>query len=688
MTGPMILRRVVASVTVLVALATAFAAGLLVADGRGDQPSYRLTGAGLDSGLTCDRVRQWYVDHGVERVTAWGWQGPMYRGPLVPQVAAPGTAADASGSTSDPQAGLDTTTGSSTGTNVQEAGVDEPDIAKVSGDLLVRIHRGVLETDDVSGPAPRWLGVTPLDRLGDPMLLLSGDHAVVIGTWLEDPTAGAPMIPPPPRTWVRTFDLADPSHPTLVDSRLYDGSLVTARQVGSTVRLVLEGGLPTLDFETPSGWVSETAALAHNREVVRESTVEDWLPGVTSYAEGAGRRSPLVDCSQVAVPETFNGLGTLTVVGFDATAPAHTDATAVATSSDTAYMSPTHLYVAASPWSAYAPPGPLPMMPVDGSRPTRIYGFNLTGTSARYVGMGSVDGTVTGSWSMDEHDGVLRVAVRAGSPDAATSIRLLRSASGRLVEVGHLDGLGAGQQLMSVRWFDDLAVLVTYRQTDPFYVVDLTDPTSPRVLGALHLPGWSSYLHPVAPHLLLGLGQTSATDVFAPPAPEQTLPTPLPPPTVPAPPKPAPGLPNSGTATAEPVDPPIAGPEIAVPLQRGKATLFDISDHAHPRDVDTVSYPGGSVPMAATQPHQVTWLPDRRVLLTVVSGYGVWGGTAPHPATPVPPAWVSVLTVRDGSLGSRLVPVADPDVNEIRTLPLGDGRVVLVAGDSVRFLGV
>ena len=121
---------------------------------------------------------------------------------------------------------------------------------------------------------------------------------------------------------------------------------------------------------------------------------------------------------------------------------------------------------------------------------------------------------------MDEHDGVLRVAgpvrpVRRAT--TGTSIVLLRP------RVRPADGPRAPrrtrvrQQIKSVRWFDDLAVLVTFQQTDPFYVVDLADPAHPRVLGALHLPGWSSYLHPVGPHLVLGLGQTSPQQVMVDP---------------------------------------------------------------------------------------------------------------------------------------------------------------------------
>jgi hypothetical protein len=113
-----------------------------------------------------------------------------------------------------------------------------------------------------------------------------------------------------------------------------------------------------------------------------------------------------------------------------------------------------------------------------------------------------------------------------------------------------------------------------------------------------------------------------------------------------------------------------------LPVSRAKATLFDIRDLAHPQARATVRYPAGSIAQAGIQPHQVTWLPDSRTLLTVVTeGYG--GGRA----------WVSVLMIGDDSLHDRLVPLAPTgDLGGVRTVPLTDGRVVLVAGDTVRFL--
>jgi hypothetical protein len=696
MTRSTALRRLLAWVTALLAVTTAFTVGYLVAlERRGDPSSYRLTGAGLDSGLSCDRLRQWYVDHGLAQVTAWGWQSPVYRelGPAQ----GPDAPVDQGATAPGAEAPLGTTTASGTGTNVQETGVDEPDVAKVSGDLLVRIAGGALKTDDVGGVEPRRLGVAPLDRVGDPQLLLAGDRALVIGSEIGDPAAGVFLAPAAPRTWVRTYDLTDPSIPTLVDSRLYDGALVTARQVGTTVRLVLESGLPSLPFQTPTSvdgsvGVTPAQALAHNRAVVRASTVADWLPEATTYDGSVPERtSSLVDCAGVSVPETFDGLGTLSVVGFDPARPDETDATAVATSSQTAYMSTGHLYVAASPWSGSLQPGGPLTVPDYSGGPTRIYGFDLSGTSARYVGMGTVDGTVAGSWSMDEYDGVLRVAATSSGMSPATSVVVLRPEAGRLLDVGRVVGLGVDQQLKSVRWFDDLAVLVTFQQVDPFYVVDLADPAHPRVTGELHLPGWSSYLHPVGPHLVLGLGQAGREGIEPTPMP---MPMPMEPP-VPA--SPAEGNGVAGTATASPAPEPEAKPEPKpddvrswpmIAPDHAKATLFDISDPAHPRALDTVTYRRAGTAMAGGQPHQVTWLPTRHILLTVLSA-NASSSWAPQVGTPVPAAWLSVLTVHDGSLDNRLVAVPEAtDASAVRTLPLADGRVVLVAGDSVRFVAV
>jgi hypothetical protein len=671
-----LVRRTAGAAALVVALGGAFVAGRAFGGSDPVGPQTRLTAQGLDTGRSCPDLRRWYVDHGVDQVTAWGWRGPVVYGAMED------AGGKAVGSAPAAPQALDTTTGSATGTNVQVAAVDEPDVAKANGSLLVRVVDDVLTVYDVSGQRPREVGSAPLLGMTGTQLLLAGDRVVAIG---------ADAVGPQVASWdgkvagtrVRTFDLSDPSHPTEVDNRSYDASLVAARQTGDVVRLVLSTPPPALDFVTPQPGRSEKEALDHNRDLVRASSVDDWLPTVS--VEGGSAYS-LVDCADVAVPTQDGGLGTMAVVGFDPAAPGTVDTTAVATGSDVAMMSTGHLYVAAAPPTPYAWPGGMvaPDTPVqapaerDAARRTTIYAFDLAGTGASYVGSGAVDGLVSSSWSMDEWQGVLRVAVQSAYGGNATSVVLLRPDGGALVRVSGLDGLGAGQQLKSVRWLDGLAVVVTYQQVDPFYALDLSDPAHPRVLGVLHLPGWSSYLHPVGPHLVLGLGQAVPSVGFEPdvrvfPAPQKPRATDTPLPVDPQQGGSEPG--STGTATPLPVDPRLLPARLVSP--HAKATVFDLRDLTHPQAAASVDYPAESTALAGMEPHQVTWLPERHVLLTII-GDGYQGR-----------GWLSLLTVGPHSLHNRMVRLAPTaDLSSVRTVPLPDGRVVLVNGDEVRLVDV
>ncbi|MGH9004349.1 MAG: beta-propeller domain-containing protein, partial [Acidimicrobiia bacterium] len=131
-----------------------------------------------------------------------------------------------------------------------------------------------------------------------------------------------------------------------------------------------------------------------------------------------------------------------------------------------------------------------------------------------------VDGTLLGQYAMDEHDGHLRVATTSGpafggaEAEAQTSeshVLVLDPGNGALETVGSVSGLGRGETIRGVRFLGDVGYVVTFRQTDPLYTVDLSDPAAPRVVGELKIPGYSAYLHPVGEGLLLGVGQ-DATD--------------------------------------------------------------------------------------------------------------------------------------------------------------------------------
>ena len=540
----------------------------------------------------------------------YGYEGDL-PSPLSSNFDGAESAASPTRSSDDVAPGTVRATSSATGTNVQEAGVDEPDLVKTDGSLLVRVQEQTLTTYDVTGREPERLESLVLPDIADPEVLLAGDRAVVIGadTVVRDPDGSEPDGPessPPEPSWstpaepgatrVIVVDVADPAHPSIVATEVYDTALVTARQHGDTVRLVLSAGLPDLPFVHPGRWRDEESALERNRDIVRASRVDDWLPTVTTYdADGRGDTDRLLACDQLAMPADETGLGTLAVVGFDPAEPGARSVAGVTTDSGLAYFSTDRLYLATAAsdlmpvccWEG-------PLRPQAGDGATHVYEFDLDGTSASYAASGEVDGRVADRWAMDEHDGVLRVAV---GPTQLTgsfnSIVTLERDGDRLVEVGRVDRLGVGEEIRSMRWFDGLALMVTFRQVDPLYAVDLSDPARPRRLGTLKIPGYSEYLHPLGSHRLLGLGQG--------------------------------------------------------PTGRGwgaQAGLFDVTDLTRPRRIDVVGYAPGTLAEAGRDPRQFTWLPDSRTVLTVVSG-SRQGRTG----------MVSVLTLRDGRMSNRMVEV-------------------------------
>jgi hypothetical protein len=91
-------------------------------------------------------------------------------------------------------------------------------------------------------------------------------------------------------------------------------------------------------------------------------------------------------------------------------------------------------------------------------------------------------------------------------------VTVLEDQNGAMIEIGRVSNLGKGERIYAVRFLGDLATVVTFRQTDPLYTIDLSDPRSPTVLGELKILGYSAYLHPVTDTLLLGIGQDARDD--------------------------------------------------------------------------------------------------------------------------------------------------------------------------------
>ncbi|HLU40893.1 MAG TPA: beta-propeller domain-containing protein, partial [Microthrixaceae bacterium] len=128
---------------------------------------------------------------------------------------------------------------------------------------------------------------------------------------------------------------------------------------------------------------------------------------------------------------------------------------------------------------------------------------------ATHTGSGVAPGRLLNQFSLSEREGALRVVttVDGGPTGMSGRLTVLDTEGDTLDAIGHLDGLGPGEEVKSVRFVGDLGYVVTFRTTDPLYALDLSDARNPRLLGELKIPGFSQYLHPVGDGLLLGVGR-------------------------------------------------------------------------------------------------------------------------------------------------------------------------------------
>ncbi|HWB22820.1 MAG TPA: beta-propeller domain-containing protein [Gaiellaceae bacterium] len=404
------------------------------------------------------------------------------------------------------------------GTNVQEVGVDEPDSVKTDGKTLFAVEGNQLNAVDVSGPQPKLLDTLTLDNGWSHELLLSGTHLLVLsrgGYWVQPlPALSAQILPIIPSDSVITeIDVSNPSALTVMNTLTLDGAYVDARMVGSTVRIVSSSQMPlAVPFATPQSATTAglAAAKATNRAAVASSKISAWLP---SYRIGSGPARSVVQCRDIRRPVQFSGLGMLTVLTIDLSQGlTPVDSTAIMTDGRIVYASPTSLYVTTESWASR----PDPSSPTDApsSVTTTINKFDISSpTKTVYMGSGTVQGYLLDQWSMSEFQGVLRVvstdapAWWGSSGDTQSYLTTLGQGNGGLVQLGRVGGLGQGDRVYAVRFVGNAGYVVTFKQVDPLYTLDLSDPANPKVVGEVTLPGYSSYLHPIGNDLLLGIGQ-------------------------------------------------------------------------------------------------------------------------------------------------------------------------------------
>ncbi|MBX3187842.1 MAG: beta-propeller domain-containing protein [Labilithrix sp.] len=405
------------------------------------------------------------------------------------------------------------------GTNNQIASVDEADLVKNDGRYVYIAANGALRI--IEAMNPRVVSVTPLPGYARE-LFIEGDRAVVYAS--SHPTSprctygyDCQFAGDGTATSVIVVDVARRDAPTIVRQLDLSGSLVAARRIGKTIHTVVaDNDAPGPGYVT---WPADLDTCGAMENVVRqkfaklkadnERTLRARSMGFPTLTERGQKRALCDGLLRTAIRD---GQAFTSIVSFDlsddasppATATVQSRPGAVFASRDALYMSVVHRKSnGGGRWySSHS----------SSDEVSEIHKFRIGESSraTRYVGSGVVPGHVLNQLAMDEYYGYLRVATTKGrvpDPKVASVVSILTEAEGgNLVRVGAIDDIAPGEDIRAVRFDDDRGYVVTFKKTDPLFVLDLYQPARPAILGELKIPGFSTYMHRIDPDHLLSIG--------------------------------------------------------------------------------------------------------------------------------------------------------------------------------------
>jgi hypothetical protein len=402
-------------------------------------------------------------------------------------------------------------------TNTQVAGVDEADIVKSDGTYVYLVANGALRI--VEAMDPKVLSVTAVPGVVRE-LFVEGDRAVVYASSDKPPkrcTYGydCRFAGDGTATRVLVYDVADRAAPKLARRIDLSGSLVASRRIGNAVHTVVADG----DSATPSysTWPTDLPECGTEEKVVRakfaalkrdnEKRLRAASLTLPTMSENGVSR-PL--CDGLLATHIRDGHAFTTIVSFDLAAdgaPAKTAMIqsrpgAVFASEDALYLSVVHQRDG-GPWYSF-------YSSIDEASELHKFRIGSEAATTRYVGSGVVPGHVLNQFSMDEWDGKLRIATSRGrvpdpNVDSVVSI-LAEGTGGNLVRVGAITAIAPGEDIRAVRFDGRRGYVVTFKKTDPLFVLDLADATSPKIAGELKIPGFSTYIHRIDDDHLLSIG--------------------------------------------------------------------------------------------------------------------------------------------------------------------------------------
>lgn len=575
---------------------------------------------------------------------------------------------------------------SHSGTNVQVEGVDEADIIKTDGKYIYQVNRDRVIVSQAY-PADS-MSVVSTVYWADPQfypqeIYVDGKHLVVIGnthypindkikpsnsaapaasdpsTPVSSPAVDAPatksikvapvpesmerkkMIWPTPQRFTTkaiVYELGDRTEMKPVRETELEGNYISSRKIGDSLYIVTNKGMNTywlMDKQiSPAEKKAALSTPAYRDSAAGDSFITIGYEDIRYFPKAVEPNYLLVGGLNLSKPEQ------------------KMQVTSYLGSGQYVYASQNNLYITVNEYepvkeepeqSSKAVPGIgqeiMPIRPVPVETSSVIYKFGMDNGTVKYLGRGKVPGHPLNQFSMDEHDGYFRIATTKGDmwrDDEFTSKNNMYVLNETMNVVGKVEDLAPGERIYSVRYAGSRAYMVTFKNVDPLFVIDLKDPQAPKVLGQLKIPGYSDYLHPYDENHIIGFGKDAVV------------------------------VDNKNGSGFE------GGPTAY--YQGMKLALFDVSDVAHPKELFKESIGGRGTHSELLNNHKALLFSKEKNLLafpvTVMEVKDKSSGGAPADATKYGEftfqgAYVYGLDLQNGfQLRGRITHLSDEDLQK------------------------
>ncbi|WP_158232471.1 beta-propeller domain-containing protein [Sporosarcina sp. P13] len=374
-------------------------------------------------------------------------------------------------------------------TNQQVAGVDEADVVKTDGDFIYDMtnYEELVIVDIRDQKNLLNASVTDFgDNFYPRELYVDEDILVVIGNRQSlDAMTSNRIMPTQELSVIRVYDIADRKQPKLLREAGAEGYVIGTRKIDQYVYMITNN--------QPMYWITDMPVER-----------EQYLPKV--FDSTINRTSQPMELDKVYIlPGAMEpSYSVVTAIDIHSAEEGSVQTKAYLGSGEQLYMSKDNIYLTSTQYDegrGYM------------AGNSEVFKFALNGTSINFEQTAQLKGTILNQFSMDEHDGYFRVVTTEGNlwDEKNVAKNHLFILDSQMKQVGSVENLAVNERIYSARFIGDKAYMVTFRETDPLFVMDVGDPRNPKVLGELKIPGFSNYLHPLDDGHLIGFGYETVT---------------------------------------------------------------------------------------------------------------------------------------------------------------------------------